>query len=232
MIVEALEGLGTRSRSRCRRCSSRSHGPVRLGGGRGRAVENAIALEAVAAMAIDSLTLAPELPPIAGDVAREALPRKHGAGCLLRAGRRSVSPGGGSGHYAIGIDFGTESGRAVLVDCADGRELGTAVHAYANGVIDERLPAPDEDVTLEAGLGAPGPRGLPRRLPGGCARAPRRDRRRPGRGDRRRHRLHVLHDAPDHAPTGLRSAVFPACGGIRTRGSSCGSTTPRSRRRT
>ena len=32
--------------------------------------------------------------------------------------------------YAIGIDFGTESGRAVLVDCADGRELGTAVYRY------------------------------------------------------------------------------------------------------
>jgi len=42
--------------------------------------------------------------------------------------------------YAIGIDFGTESGRAVLVDVADGREVATAVHAYAHGVIDERLP--------------------------------------------------------------------------------------------
>ncbi len=42
--------------------------------------------------------------------------------------------------YAIGVDFGTESGRAVLVDCADGREYGTCVYAYENGVIDERLP--------------------------------------------------------------------------------------------
>ena len=42
--------------------------------------------------------------------------------------------------YAIGIDFGTESGRAVLVDVADGREVATAVHPYAHGVIDERLP--------------------------------------------------------------------------------------------
>lgn len=42
--------------------------------------------------------------------------------------------------YAIGIDYGTESGRAVLVDVADGHEVATAVHPYANGVIDEFLP--------------------------------------------------------------------------------------------
>ena len=46
----------------------------------------------------------------------------------------------GTRKYAIGIDFGTESGRVVLVDVADGREVATAVHRYANGVIDEKLP--------------------------------------------------------------------------------------------
>jgi L-ribulokinase len=50
--------------------------------------------------------------------------------------------------YAVGVDFGTESGRAVLVEVATGRELATAVYAYRNGVIDEHLPAPDEDVRL------------------------------------------------------------------------------------
>ena len=51
--------------------------------------------------------------------------------------------------YAIGIDFGTESARAIMVDVADGRELGSAVYRYSNGVIDEHLPAPDDDVKLE-----------------------------------------------------------------------------------
>ena len=45
--------------------------------------------------------------------------------------------------YAIGVDFGTESGRAVLVDVSDGHEVGTAVHKYANGVIDDYLPGTD-----------------------------------------------------------------------------------------
>ena len=42
--------------------------------------------------------------------------------------------------YAIGVDFGTESGRAVLVEVATGREVATAVYPYLNGVIDEALP--------------------------------------------------------------------------------------------
>lgn len=49
--------------------------------------------------------------------------------------------------YAVGVDFGTESGRAVLVDVANGRTVATAVSAYRNGVIDERLPL-DGDVPL------------------------------------------------------------------------------------
>ncbi|KXK51882.1 MAG: L-ribulokinase, partial [Chlorobi bacterium OLB7] len=41
---------------------------------------------------------------------------------------------------SIGLDFGTESGRAVVVDCSTGEILGTATHRYADGVIDEHLP--------------------------------------------------------------------------------------------
>ncbi|WP_420540761.1 ribulokinase [Nonomuraea roseoviolacea] len=43
----------------------------------------------------------------------------------------------------IGVDFGTLSGRAVVVRVADGAELGTAVHEYAHRVIEDRLPGGD-----------------------------------------------------------------------------------------
>ena len=48
--------------------------------------------------------------------------------------------------YAIGVDYGTESGRAVLVDVRDGREVATAVRPYGDGVIDTVLP--DTDIAL------------------------------------------------------------------------------------
>ncbi len=41
---------------------------------------------------------------------------------------------------ALGIDYGTESGRALLVDVATGEEVATYVHPYSNGVMDESLP--------------------------------------------------------------------------------------------
>ncbi len=51
-------------------------------------------------------------------------------------------------NYVVGVDFGTESGRAVVIDVADGQELGSSIYPYSNGVIDETLPAPDDDVRL------------------------------------------------------------------------------------
>ena len=42
--------------------------------------------------------------------------------------------------YTIGIDYGTESGRALLVDAEDGSEVATAVHPYSDSVLDHALP--------------------------------------------------------------------------------------------
>ncbi len=42
--------------------------------------------------------------------------------------------------FVIGIDYGTESGRAVVIRVRDGREMGAAIVPYPDGVIDERLP--------------------------------------------------------------------------------------------
>ncbi len=57
--------------------------------------------------------------------------------------------------YAIGVDFGTESGRAVIVRVRDGAELGSAVYHYPDGVIDERLPTSGERLPPEWALQNP-----------------------------------------------------------------------------
>jgi L-ribulokinase len=46
--------------------------------------------------------------------------------------------------FVIGVDFGTLSGRAVVVRASDGAELGAAVHPYPHAVIEEALPASGE----------------------------------------------------------------------------------------
>jgi len=43
--------------------------------------------------------------------------------------------------YAIGIDFGTLSGRALLVNIETGEELTSAVHEYKHAVMDDKLPS-------------------------------------------------------------------------------------------
>ncbi|MFC3801856.1 ribulokinase [Cohnella sp. GCM10012308] len=45
-----------------------------------------------------------------------------------------------SAKYAIGVDYGTQSGRAVLVDLSNGHEIADHVTPYPHGVIDEKLP--------------------------------------------------------------------------------------------
>ncbi len=46
--------------------------------------------------------------------------------------------------YVVGVDFGTLSGRALVVRVADGQEVGTAVHQYRHALMDEHLVASGE----------------------------------------------------------------------------------------
>jgi L-ribulokinase len=48
---------------------------------------------------------------------------------------------GGNEMYTLGIDFGTLSGRAVLVDARDGSEIASVVFDYPRGVMDAKLPS-------------------------------------------------------------------------------------------
>jgi L-ribulokinase len=42
--------------------------------------------------------------------------------------------------FSIGIDFGTESGRVVIVDVKNGNEVSSQIYKYQNGVIRNKLP--------------------------------------------------------------------------------------------
>ena len=68
---------------------------------------------------------------------------------------KRATPAHEPAQHVIGIDFGTLSGRAVVVRVSDGAELGTAVHEYANAVIDDRLPATGDRLPPEWALQEP-----------------------------------------------------------------------------
>jgi L-ribulokinase len=60
-----------------------------------------------------------------------------------------------AGACVIGVDFGTLSGRALVVRVQDGAELGTAVHEYRHGVMDEALAATGEPLPPDWALQDP-----------------------------------------------------------------------------
>lgn len=60
----------------------------------------------------------------------------------------------GKSPIALGLDFGTESVRALLVD-ANGCEVGCGVHAYRHGQIIDRLPTSDEKLPEHYALQSP-----------------------------------------------------------------------------
>ncbi len=43
--------------------------------------------------------------------------------------------------YVVGVDYGTLSGRALVVRVSDGTELGSAVHSYRHAVLERSLPS-------------------------------------------------------------------------------------------
>ena len=56
----------------------------------------------------------------------------------------------------VGVDYGTLSGRAVVVRVRDGAELGSAVTPYASAVLDRTLPATGERLPPDWALQVPG----------------------------------------------------------------------------
>ena len=56
--------------------------------------------------------------------------------------------------YTVGVDFGTLSGRAVVVDVVNGTVIGTGVHVYQHGVL-SALPGQSRPLPADWALQVP-----------------------------------------------------------------------------
>ena len=70
----------------------------------------------------------------------------------LRVGDQDM---GAAEAFVIGVDYGTLSGRAVVVRVRDGAELGSAVHDYSHRVMDRVLTATGEQLAPDWALQVP-----------------------------------------------------------------------------
>jgi len=87
VIVETLERLGL-SPGEMPAALVASHGPFTWGSDAGDAVDNAIALEAVAAMATQTLAINPQVRPVAAYLRERHFQRKHGPGAYYGQRRK------------------------------------------------------------------------------------------------------------------------------------------------
>ena len=81
-----------------------------------------------------------ELNEIVVEEYRRARQAAIDGGCRI-AGRPRRASQLTQSTYALGVDFGTESGRALLLDLQSGEELAVSEVRYPHGVIDRELPA-------------------------------------------------------------------------------------------
>ena len=110
VIVETLERLGL-AVSEMPAALVASHGPFTWGRSAHEAVENAIALEAVAAMASQTFAIAPGVASIQGYLLKRHFERKHGPAAYYgQAGRNGVHDEGGGKNIDAVRDLGRGDG--------------------------------------------------------------------------------------------------------------------------
>jgi len=83
-----------------------------------------------------------------------ATPDETGDGPVA-GGSGSTAPGASTETYVVGVDYGTLSGRAVVVRVSDGAELGAGVFEYPHAVVDTTLPGTGERLPADWALQVP-----------------------------------------------------------------------------